>query len=316
MGIGQAITAAWSKNTVATRNSQWKSYLSFCLENNLPSLPGSDLTVARFLMYKARTVKFVTINNYLSAIVSLHRYYGFEANYRDKYFIKMVLEGLKSLLGLEVNQKMSLTYTDLGAMYGFVEPRWCKNRVMWYSLVVSFRTLLRKGNLLPEKLSGDWDHLILRRDVEKTEFGYCINVHSTKTLKHRKRILRIPLVETTGSPLCGVYAIRDSLLRGVATSDAPLFVYEGRPILYVEVLKYLKFLVEKIGKNPADSGLHSMRRSGAQFLMSLGVPLSEIMFMGDWGSLAALSYLVTTYDKKVDIEHRASQFLCRHESCN
>lgn len=265
--------------------------------------------MARFLMYKAKTVKFVTVNNYLSAVISLHKFYGFEAAYREKYFIKMILEGLKSLLGQEVNQKIGLTIDDLSSMYSFVDPRWSKNRLMWYALVVSFRTLLRKCNLLPEKFEEDTGHLILRRDIDKTDFGYCINVHSTKTLKHRKRVLRVPLVESPGSPLCAVFAIKESLSKGVASSDSPLFVFNGRPILYCEVLKYLKYLVGSIGKNPADTGLHSMRRSGAQFLMSLGVPISEIMFMGDWASLAVLSYLVTTYDKKVGIDRRASEFL-------
>lgn len=307
--IGRAISAAWSKNTVSTRNSQWKSYLTFCNEHGLQSLPGSDLTIARFLLYKAKTVKFVTINNYLSAIISLHRFYGFLADYRDKYFIKMVLEGLKSILGQEVHQKMSLTPSELIKMHNFVSHKWSKDRVMWYSIVVSFRSLLRKCNLLPESVKADSHHLILRRDVEKTEYGYCINVYSSKTIKHRERVLRIPLVHTPGSPLCAVTALRESMSKGVAPSDSPLFVFNGRPILYTEVLKFLKVLVGKIGKNPADSGLHSMRRSGAQFLLSIGVPLSEIMFMGDWSSLAVLSYLVTTYDKKVEIEHLASKVL-------
>lgn len=307
--IGNAITAAWSRNTVATRNSQWKSYLTFCSDHGLQGLPGSDLTIARFMLFKAKTVKFVTINNYLSAIISLHRFYGFEALYREKYFIKMVLEGLKSILGQEVHQKMSLSAEDLLEMHQHVKGSWSKERAMWYSLVVSFRSLLRKGNLLPEKLTDDSAHIILRRDVDETEYGYCINVHSTKTLKNRKRVLRVPLVMTPGSPLCAATAIKDSFLRGVASLDSPLFVFNGKPLLYSEVLKFLKMLVGKIGKDPSESGLHSMRRSGAQFLLSLGVPISEIMYMGDWSSLAVLSYLVTTYDKKVEIEHSASKAL-------
>lgn len=74
------------------------------------SLPVSDLTSARFLLYKTKTVKFVTLNIYLSAIVSLHDFYGFDVNYHEKYFTKMALECLKSLLGEEVNQKMSNFY--------------------------------------------------------------------------------------------------------------------------------------------------------------------------------------------------------------
>lgn len=307
--IGRAITSAWSKNTRATRNSQWKAYLGFCAEHKLKGLPSTELTVARFLLFKAKTVKYVTINNYLSAIISLHKYYGFEANFRESYFIKMVLEGLKSILGMQVSQKMSLSCDELIKMHDHVRIGWCKQRVMWFSLVTAFRTLLRKSNLIPEKIDEEDSHVVLRRDVEKTEFGYCINVYSSKTLKHKKRILRVPLVECKGSPLCAVTAIRSCLSKEPASSYSPIFVFRGRPILYSEVLEYLKELVGYIGLNPQDAGLHSMRRSGALFLQSLGVPLEEIMYMGDWASMSVLDYLVTTYDRKVSIEKLVSQRL-------
>lgn len=306
--IGRAITAAWSKNTITTRNSQWKSYLGFCTDHGLKALPACDLTVARFLLFKAKTVKFVTINNYLSAIVSLHRYYGFNAGFRESYFIKTVMEGLKSLLGMEVNQKVGLSVDDLLSMHQQVLPAWGKNRVMWYALVVAFKTMLRKSNLLPEK-GDDNNHLVVRRDIEKTELGYNINVYSSKTLKYRKRILRIPLVSAPGSPLCGVNALSLCLSREAAQSDSPIFMYQGAPIYYNEVLKYLKSLVSLIGKKPEEVGLHSLRRSGALFLQSLGVPLEEIMYMGDWSSMAVLDYLVTTFDRKVSIEKMVAQYL-------
>lgn len=306
--IGRAITAAWSKNTIATRNSQWRSFLGFCNEHQLTALPASDLTVARFMLFKAKSVKFVTINNYLSAIVSLHRYYGFKAGFRESYFIKTVLEGLKSILGMEVNQKVALSVDDLLAMHNHVHSGWGKNRIMWYALVVSFKTMLRKSNLLPEK-GAENNHLVVRRDVEKTEQGYNINVYSSKTLKYRKRVLKIPLVEALGSPLCGVNALAACLQREPAQSDSPIFMFKGTPIYYADVLKYLKTLVSMIGGNPEDVGLHSLRRSGALFLQSLGVPLEEIMYMGDWASLAVLDYLVTTFDRKVSIEKMVSQHL-------
>lgn len=107
---------------------------------------------------------------------------------------------------------------------------------------------------------------------------------------------------------CVQTALRESMSRGVASLTSPVFVFEGKLIVYADVLKFLKQLVSAIGKDLSDSGLHSMRRSGAQFLLSLRVPTSEIMFMGDWSSMAVLSYLVTTYEK-VDIGHVAAKAL-------
>lgn len=307
--VGKTIMAAWSRNTLSTRNSQWQSYLNFCFAFGLKGLPATDLTVARFLLYKAKAVKYVTLNNYLSAIISLHKFYGFDQKFREKYFIKMVMDGLKARLGQQVSQKQPLSTDQLLQMYRIVDKASRKERVMWAAIVVSFRTLLRKSNLLPDKLDGESEHLVLRRDVESTDYGYCINVYSTKTLRHRERVLKLPVVRTPGSPLCAATALDYVFQHGIPSSASPLFVYQKFPILYADVLKYLKYLVKSIGLNPNEAGLHSLRRSGAQFLQSIGVPLSEIMFMGDWRSMAVLTYLVTTFDKKVEIEKQAAKSL-------
>lgn len=307
--IGSTIMAAWSRNTLSTRNSQWKMYLNFCHEFGLQGLPASDLTIARFLLFKAKSVKYVTLNNYLSAIISLHKFYGFDQKFREKYFIKLVMEGLKSRLGQQVSQKQPLSTDQLLQMYNHVNKSNTKEMIMWSAIVISFRSLLRKSNLLPDKIDDACDHLMLRRDVVATDYGFCLNVYSTKTLKYRERVLRIPVVSTQGSPLCGVSALRYAFDHGSTNSSDPLFMYNNVPVLYGEVLKYLKLLVSRIGLDPKETGLHSLRRSGAQFLQSIGVPLSEIMFMGDWSSLAVLSYLVTTFDKKIEIEKQASKVL-------
>lgn len=87
--------------------------------------------------------------------------------------------------------------------------------------------------------------------------------------------------------------------------EGPLFICRSRTILYGDVLKYLMVFVEKIGLDPSDAGLHSMRRSGAKFLQ----PLVDKMFMGDWKSLAVLTYLVMNYDRKLNADHIAAKAL-------
>lgn len=310
-GISQAIASAWSRNTMLTRNSQWKSFLTFCVDNQLKGLPADDLTIARFLLFKARTVKYSTINNYLSAICTLHRYYGFSADYRGKFFIKMVLDGLKSNLGQSVSQKSSLTIDQMTKMYEYVDKTNVKEMLMWCSLALAFRTLLRKSNLLPEKESTEYEHVILKRDIRRTDSGYEISVYSSKTIRNRSKVLRIPIMRSGNSPMCGAGAIDYCLKFSNGRDDQPLFVYDNKPICYWQVLKFLKTLVGYIGLDPADAGLHSMRRSGAQFLQKIGVSLSDIMFMGDWGSLAVLSYLVTNFDRKLEIERIAAAAIAK-----
>lgn len=91
-----------------------------------------------------------------------------------------------------------------------------------------------------------------------------------------------------------------------ADGDSPLFLKKvaGRlvPIEYQEVLGFLKKMSQNIGKDAADVGLHSLRRTGSFFMHVLGVPLEDIKCVDDWKSLAALMYLISPLERKQDID--------------
>lgn len=116
--LGLVIQDAWAKSTRATRNSR---YIRFCNSNNLVPVPASTLTVARFLVDLASTCVFSTCNNYLSSVVSLHKFMSYGQSFRDCYVIRLVLKGLTRRLGKEVNQQIGLSPTDLGSMYSVLD---------------------------------------------------------------------------------------------------------------------------------------------------------------------------------------------------
>lgn len=92
-----------------------------------------------------------------------------------------------------------------------------------------------------------------------------------------------------------------------APPSSPLLLKESArglvPLMYRDVLRFLKNCITLTGI-PADPvGLHSLRRSGAMFLQMIGVPLYEIQLLGDWKSMAVLLYLASTFDRKVQIQH-------------
>lgn len=89
---------------------------------------------------------------------------------------------------------------------------------------------------------------------------------------------------------------------GRPSSDSPIFVCDGRPILYREGLAFIKHLVSRIGLDPDKVGFHNLRRSGAQYMNSLGISLPDIKSAGDWRSMAVLSYLVSGLERKVEID--------------
>lgn len=106
-----------------------------------------------------------------------------------------------------------------------------------------------------------------------------------------------------GSKLCAVYYIEKTLEFCKPSLESPIFLCDDRPILYHEGLGFIKHLVSCIGLDPTKVGFHSLRRSGAQYMNSLGISLPDIKSAGDWRSMAVLSYFISGLERKVEIDN-------------
>ena len=310
--MSAAVGAAWTSNTLSTRNSQWKRFLMFCTDTNQIPLPADIQTVVRFLVYLARDCKFSTINNYLSAVISLHKFYGYSVEFRESFLVTLVLKGLKAQLGDHKVQMQPITVPQLREIFTKCVLS-AQDKLLWYVIVLSFRTLLRKSNLVPDTLSK-LGHVVRRKDVVFHDWGVMILVRSTKTLQYEEYVLQIPIYFVEDKAFCVATAIKDYITSTPGGAlDGPIFVkwHFGRwtPILYKEVLGFLKKSVLTIGLPPHEYGVHSLRRSGAAFLHGLGVPLQDLMAIGDWKSLAVLDYLITPVDRKKDIQVQVAKAL-------
>lgn len=100
--ISQVIRSAWADTTLATCNSQWGRFIRFCKANGLTPIPASVITIVRFIIHLGSTCDFSTCNNYLSGIITLHKFMGHQSDFRDYFVIKLVLKGLAKRLGLNM----------------------------------------------------------------------------------------------------------------------------------------------------------------------------------------------------------------------
>lgn len=301
--LSNLIGLAWAPNTLMTRNSQWRKYLQFCASLGVNPIPADALTVGRYLVRLSAKCKYVTVNNHLSAITILHKFYGFNVQFRDYFIIKLILSGIKSKYGNAPSPKCCLTLCQLRQIYSLMYKSEI-NMTLWAIVILSFRSLLRKCNLVP---SQGTDHTLCRRDVKFVSTGAVITVGSTKTLKYRERLLRIPLNWVSDPSLCVVSMMMEHFALYPAPPSSPLFLKRNGqgvivPILYPELLSFVKYGVGLIGLDTKQVGFHSLRRSGATYLHGIGVPLVDIKLLGDWKSLAVLQYLITTWDRKCEIE--------------
>lgn len=142
-----------------------------------------------------------------------------------------------------------------------------------------------------------------------------IRVLSSKTNRYKNRVFEIPILPVDNSWFCVVSLLKEHFRLFPAHPSSPLFrkrtTTGSTPLQYRELLSFLKSAVTWIGLNPANVGLHSLRRSGAAFLHDLGIPLQDIKSIGDWSSLAVLMYLCTPFERKCDIELLVAQALAR-----
>ena len=312
--VSQFLTLAWSKGTMRTRNSQWHRYMSFCGDNDLTPLPASDMDVCRFLVYLARTCKFSTINNYLSAIISLHKYFGYEASFRESYLIKLLLSGFKNELGTAVSAKHSLSVDQLLLMYKNLDLSDLNVVTLWSALIFTFRTMLRKCNVVPDG-QGEDQH-VRRKHIEVTDKGILVHVCTTKTLKHKDRILKVPVHYVDNQGLCAASMLLAHFLRRPGDPNDNLFYLLKKgawvPMCYNDLLGFLKAQVAKLGLDPSLYGLHSLRRAAATYYHQLGLSLTDVMLLGDWKSLAVFQYLTLSIERKSSIECFISQKLSDH----
>lgn len=298
------ISSAWSVNTINTRTSQWKRFFKFCVEYGLTPLPASSRTVARFLSDLGLTCKYTTVVNYLSAITTMHKFYGFDPEFRDSYYLSMAVSGIKMNLGSEVSQKIALTPTELIRMYVFVSMGDPFHMACWSAIIFSFRTLLRKSHFLPDS-SSYTPHLLNRNQLTFFPGGMTVQVRTSKTDRSGGKPQRITVYETLQRPLCAVTWVK----RHLDTTPDPesgLFVkLSGTryvPLTYTDVLRYLQSLVGLIGYDPQDAGLHSLRRSGASYLNSIGVSLPDIKLIGNWKSSSVFDYIKCSDARLNDIQ--------------
>lgn len=301
--VSEIVGSAWSTNTLATRNSQWKKFILFCTDRNLKPLPAELTTVVRFLAYlEFLGFKYVTINNYMSSMIVLHRFYGVECNFRDSYLIRTTLAGLKNRIGCQSTPKLPLSLEQLHTIYLHYR-RSALNDACWLAILLCFRTLLRKSNVVWDNST---EHCLQRGDIIFTNERVILYVHTTKTRKKGEEVLVIPINRTRSIGFCVYSLLSRHVVLYPAAKHSPLLLKPSPkgsvPLLYRDVLGFLKQEIKNLGLSSDRFGLHSLRRSGAMYLQRLGVPLHEIQLLGDWRSMAVMLYLSSSFERKVDIQ--------------
>lgn len=145
------------------------------------------------MTYLTQSLAYSLICNYLSAVCSLHEFMGYESKAKGSFLLLCTLRGAKRQLVDFTLSANPLLPEHLILIYSFLNFNSKKDLIFWCALCLSFRCLLRKCHFTSSP------HMLLRSQVEFTDYGILLSIASSKTIQFRERVVGIPIVESPGS---------------------------------------------------------------------------------------------------------------------
>ena len=278
-----------------------RSYIKFCNLLNTSPVPAQPITLARYVAYLSKRLKYSSLRQYLVIIGHMHKEVGLPNPLQDNYFLALALRGARRVLGDSVSRKEPITPQLLYHILSKLDVTTTRHAAVWAAALVMFFGLLRKSNVLPPSGAKFNQALHLRRrDITLTPTGVRITIRWSKTDQFRSRARVLPLPRIKGHLLCPTQAIFNALrLSPRAPPDGPAFTIgetPGAPPLSPALFsKTLLGALSGAGVDSKDFGTHSLRRGGASFLWSsTGVDEARIRDLGDWSSNASALYTISS----------------------
>jgi hypothetical protein len=215
------------------------------------------------------------------------------------------MQGIKRHKGNHTEYKLPFTPEHLEKIRHVLNPRSVEDLQIWCAVLVCFFGLLRMC-AVSVKSASLWDpkSSVLREDLTLTSTGCILKIGHSKTNQFSEREHSVALPYIRDHPLCPTAALVKFFgLSGNVPMDHPLLTRRCGDVfihLTQDVLRRrLQDLVKKIGLPVKDFGTHSLRRGGATWLMSCGVPLHTIKSIGDWQSDCVQRYLKPSINDKL-----------------
>ena len=294
--------AAYANSTLHTRRSQWRTYVRFCAKSNLVPIPAEPKTIIRFLVHLSTYCKSICL---LTAINVLHRHFGHNVTFQDVFSIKLIIRGLRRILGNVQVQKLPITPEILIRIQPqLVAP---SDSGFWAAMLLGLYTFFRKSNLMPKSGKNfDPAKTSSRRDIIIRPWVLVICVRWSKTIQFWERQLLIPVLRLTqGHPLCPVQAYEHHLSVFPVPPISLAFLHSSSghatAINHYEFTAKLHKVLSQAGFPAFKFSGHSFRRGGATYAFCCDVPVELISLQGDWSSDAVLLYIAQPLERLLSV---------------
>ena len=284
-----------SDQSVKTRASQLNKYYEFCEKYALDLIPCPSHQISWFVAYMARTLRPVSIRNYVCALNDFLKGEGATpVDYCD-VGISRALAGASRVLGEEVRRAAPILPNQMVTMFSYLSEA-PVHTCLRAAILTAFRALLRSQNVT---LS---DAVLRRRNFKFHDWGMLVEIERSKTIQKREKVLRLPVAYSPDRRLCAAWWTAQHFKEVPAPLDSPAFIIPDdppTPLDYNTYLGAIKYLAEMAGLDPTDFSTHSMRRGGTTFIWLAGASKEEIKTRGDWSSEVYHQYLDTPLESRI-----------------
>ena len=299
---------------------QMKRYYRFCRLFNFPDVHPSPAQLTLYLEYLCRYLRSAqSIKNYLSAVGFIHRELGLECVALHSHQVHNMLRAIDNTLRAPIVPRQPITIPILLKLVQLCQRLGTWGLVFKCAILFCFFGFLRQSNIAPRSPHlFDPSRDTLRADVKYSQHGLTVRLKWTKTRQGSQQPIFIPLPRIPGSPLCPTQAFRQMSTCFPSTSaNTPLLIYRspGQPVITVTsrmLSNQLRQLIHQLQLPQSTFTLHSLRKGGATYCHTIGVPLELIKSHGTWASDAVWSYLNPTLADKSIVSTTMSKAVLQH----
>jgi hypothetical protein len=146
---------AFRPGTQANHNTQFSTYITFCIYYGLQDINPSPSTICAYTEFLARTFKSPqTIKNYISGVHLLHRYLELDPTSLQCFQLQLILRAMDIAMEHVPNQKSPITIYMLRQLCNACDSLRALGTVIKCALLFGFYGFLRQSNLAPKTASS------------------------------------------------------------------------------------------------------------------------------------------------------------------
>lgn len=261
-------------------DSRWDVFGAWCLENDLDPFDMNETTLANFLAEKGKSVSPPTVNNYRASILNVWKVCSEAVVASQSEVIKMMLKSMT--LKTPIKAKYQDTW-DLDLLMRYVaklaesdKPLDVRDTLILLLRIMNLRRCGDCHNILFDKVNEEdgtfvqlrrkRDHNITEKETAPIQYQACSECPSVCLKRAFRRYFE--------------------MFRPLKSADARrLFLAtNGKEIAAATIRSRSHFHMKQAGI-PERFKAHSIRMASASKMLDKGVPIEEVMKVGDWTSI-------------------------------